>query len=459
MEINKEIQKIVEYQNAILPKHLRKNEQAIMDITSTILNNIQDKRYDFSKYITFNLDQNGKTRTVRMYKPFSTEEILCIYLKRVLDRKFHVTYPNRNVFIRSLFNSTEALKDMSDFTIYRFDFSDFFNSVSGQFVYKKYIQEKNLERYQESILEAFVRQVKFTYAGLNTSNILCEIIAQKFDQLLMQRLSDHGVIFYKRYIDDGIIIFNDYISRSVCDDIINSVIYEIFSQPCYDHVAECKTSLNETKTNYIARRDMKLGDPPCIFDFLGYEFSLTVEKLKKPKKHEVVRFHYGITQRKIDKYTKRIDKIVEEYACAPHKDMELLRHEIKAFTHRTVYRINHYGHYLWKSKGFISNYNELRFRMDLLTPNTEKFLKMAVVDAFSKANVPIPYFLKGNDSESIYSLYNNMKNYKTMLFVEMIGIDKETLIKMCRKIKIALPADADYDAFTREYLIKVRVGH
>lgn len=47
------------------------------------------------------------------------------FLKRVLDRKFHISYPNRNEYIRTLFDTAAAIKDMSDYTIFKFDFSDF----------------------------------------------------------------------------------------------------------------------------------------------------------------------------------------------------------------------------------------------------------------------------------------------------------------------------------------------
>ena len=71
----------------------------------------------------------------------------------------------------------------------------------------------------------------------------------------------------------------------------------------------------------------------------------------------------------------------------------------------------------------------------------------------------MPYFLNvKNTDESIYNLYNNLKKYKTYLFVEKIGINKETLDKMCKQIGI-LDTSKDYDGLVRDYLIKVKVGH
>ena len=185
MEINKELKRIAEYQNSILPRHEKKNEEALASIINDAINAYENRKFDFRSFMRLNLSQNGKHRQVIMYNPFSTEDLLCVFLKRMLDRKFHISYPNRNEYIRALFDTTAALKDMSDYTIFKFDFSDFFNSVSSEYVYYKYIQRATLERYQNQLLLDFVHATKYTYAGLNTSNMLCEIIAQDFDRCLI----------------------------------------------------------------------------------------------------------------------------------------------------------------------------------------------------------------------------------------------------------------------------------
>ena len=82
-----------------------------------------------------------------------------------------------------------------------------------------------------------------------------------------------------------------------------------------------------------------------------------------------------------------------------------------------------------------------------------------MVNAFANQGIPLPYFLKGNETESIYSLYNNMQKYRTQLFVELIGINIETLKKMCKQIGIDAGSEKGYDGLVRDYLIKVKVGH
>lgn len=239
---------------------------------------------------------------------------------------------------------------------------------------------------------------------------------------------------------------NRYVEQNDCLEIVNDVIKEVFLSPQDSKLSPCKTALNLSKVRYIAGRCLAVGGPSEAFDFLGYEFEL--KKILTRQQKQKTEFRYGITQAKIDKYTQKIEDIVKEYVLSPQKDIELLRHRIKAFTHRSVYQISRYKSIVWKNKGFIANYCELRFRMNSLTKATEDFLKNAVINAFTNQGVPIPYFLKGNRDESIYSLYNNMQNYRTLLFVELIGINHGTLKEMCRQIGI----DSDYH---KEILIRV----
>ena len=454
MSITKEITKIIEYQNSTLLLKDRKNETAINSLIQQVIDDYENGNYDFTRFKEINKKQIGKIRHTKSYETFSCEETLCIYLKRTLDRKFHIRYPNRNEYMHSLFDVISALHNMNDFSILRFDFEDFFNTVSSEYVFNKYISKISLERFQIALFENFVTNTKYAYAGFNTSNILCEIIAKHFDEVLALKFKNHGLIFYRRYIDDGILVFNKRMGADLCISIINEAIQEVFFDKSIAVKYNCKTRLNNTKTKYISARDLATLNSSDDFDFLGYQFVLS----PRFDSHNKIKttFKYGITQKKIDKYSKRIDDFVKAYQA--DKDIELLRHQIKAFTCRTVYQLPKYKSLIWKTKGFISNYQELRYRLDCLTDETKDFLENAIDKAFVKNGVPIPYFLKGKKEESIYNLSNNLENYKTLLFVEPIGIGKDTLDKMCKQIGI-WDMTKGYDGLVRDYLIKVKVGH
>lgn len=456
MNIDKEIERIVEFQNSMLTVQEKLNEVELKLVIEKIKDDYWNGSYDFAKFKSVNKKQADKVRRTKTYEAFSSEQILCIYLKRVLDKQFHVKYPNRNEFMHSLFDVINALGKMNDYTILRFDFEDFFNTVSSEYVFKKYLSQSSLERCQLSLLENFVGKTKYAYAGLNTSNIICEIIAQRFDELLKLKFSSYGLIFYRRYIDDGILIFNRYVENGVGLKLINEAINETFYDSDIVGVKGCKTRLSITKTKFIALRNLISMHSTDKFDYLGYEFILN----PKLDGHKIVtKFKYGITDKKIEKYKKRIEEIVKDYIVDRRDNrVEFLRHKIKAFTFRTVYQFNRNKSLIWKVKGFVANYQELRYRLPLLTDSSKKFLNDSVLDAFHKNGLKLPYFLKSRQEESIYNLYNNLKNYKTLLFVERIGIGKKTLNKMCRQIGIDINGK-DYDALVREYLIKVKVGH
>jgi hypothetical protein len=454
MKLKEEIRKIAEYQNSQLPKPEKRSEIALDAIVEKALAAQKNNTLDFSKLIHIRIKQADKLRKIKLYEPFSPEALFCVYLKRILDRKYHPKYPNRNEFMHSLFDVTNALKDMGDYTIFRFDFEDFFNSVSSIYVYYKYLSSCPVERWELDLLKDFAEKTQYAFAGLNTSNILCEIAAKEFDTLLLQKITQRGAIYYRRYIDDGIIIFNQHIEKQECESLICEAINDTFFDINYKTTKQCKTKINASKTKYIAKRDMVTTGNQYCFDFLGYLFVLENE----PRKNKTI-FHYGLTESKRVKYQDRINRIVKEYAESSPRNLELLRHQIKAFSSRTVYQVTRYKTVIWKSKGLISNYCELSPRINQLTYETEYFLKNTVKEAFAHCGLSIPYFLKGDTEKSIYNLYCNLRKNRTLLFVELIGIDRNTLEKMCKQIGVDTTGVITYEKLVREYLIRVKVGH
>lgn len=114
MDINKEIEKIIEYQNSLLLLQDRKNEIALITIIEQVKNDYKNNNFDFSRFKNIPIKQMGKVRLTKTFEPFSCEENLCIYLKRILDRKIHIKYPNRNEYMHSLFDAVSALHNMND---------------------------------------------------------------------------------------------------------------------------------------------------------------------------------------------------------------------------------------------------------------------------------------------------------------------------------------------------------
>jgi len=450
MKITNEMQRAVEHINANTPINTKIDDAQIESYVIQTIANWESGNYDFSTFDSIVLKQGTKKRHVKLYKPFSTENILCQYIKQILDRRFKIKYPNRNKTVHTLFDFLKAVKQMSEFTIIKFDFKDYFNSVSSVYVFEKYIKEQMTDRAEAELITAFTNQTKYSYAGLSTSNLFSEIIAIKFDELIRQAFSQHGLLFFERYIDDTIIILNQHLDRAICDSILNGALREVYYDMSISSAIPCKTKFNPSKFKMVTRRS--LTSAPSSVNFLGYEFFFETDSKGK------TRIQYGITTEKQDKYNARIDEIIEDYKR--NNDVELLRHRILAFASRTVYVSKKYNNNIWKVKGFINNYGELRFLIDtrLLHSSTKAFLKDMITNAFSRNAVSLPYFLIGASDQRGYNLLNNMVANRTLLFVEHVGYGKTGLEKLCVQIGISVSGKG-YGNLVREYLIKTKVGY
>ena len=198
---------------------------------------------------------------------------------------------------------------------------------------------------------------------------------------------------------------------------------------------------------------------PINIDFLGYEFTFSLNQDK-------IDLKYGITEEKRKKYTKRLGNLIKCYSdsdSADYQNMELLRHRILAFSSRTVYLNRYFNSNIWKVKGFISNYGELRYFLEtgLIQNDTEDFLKNIIKDVFFKAHLNA-YFLIGMQ-EKRYNIFENIKMNRTILLVENIGYDYNSLVKLCNKIGIknydSNGKKRGYGTLVRDYLIKIKVGY
>lgn len=459
-EIDRTVKRIAALNKNTMPKTSAEQEQIILDVEDAF----NKSTFNFSNTTSITLSQNGKKRLVKQYDDFfSPENILCQCIKQILDRVFKVKYPNRNKISHDLFSTLSATIQMADFTIVKFDFKDYFNSISSIYVFEKYLKNDLLDRHEIDLIRNFVYSTKYSYAGLCTSNVIAEIIAKHFDEAVRQAFSTNGVIYYERYIDDCILILNEHMEESEVEDILTAILLSTFHDKSFMCV-RCKTKFNKQKFQYVSRRKILLQK--CSIDFLGYEFWLD----SKPSKNKVeITIQYGITLAKQKKYSDRLDSLISSYkdASSPdYKKLELLRHRIAAFSSREVYLTKHFRSSVWRVKGFISNYGELRYLLDtgLIEANTERFLKNAIDAAFDRAGVDKPYFLMGGGKLNCgYNLYGNMKSNKTILLVDHIGYDYKALVALCKQVGIndidASGRRRGYGTLVRDYLIKVRVGY
>ena len=405
------------------------------------LDDITKGRYNFANYNKEVFTQQGKKRVIYSYDLLSNEDILCHYLKKKMDRAFGIKYASRNRIINILFNILPAIKDMNDFIVIRVDFKSFFDSVYSEHVYENYIKESMLRRGDKEFLDEYTKTFKYCYAGLCLSNGMTEIVCRDFDERIKAKFSTYGVFFYERYVDDILIITNKYFSKDLFLKIFDETIKEVFGK------SPVKLNTSADKFAFISKRDLvKESNDKANkyvskknFNFLGYRFEM---QLKKDKK---LTFQYGIADKKIKRYKGLIERAFIDYNI--NHNEELLRQRIKIFSSRVVIaKTIGSSNYDWLTKGVVANYNELRYHMDSLLPDTKRFLRNIYFDLFKKYGYTFPYYLKQSFKEpSIYNIYSNMERNRAIVFEKSIGVSEDTLIEWITKI------DPTYSAFGKDY--------
>ena len=410
---------------------------------------IQTETYDFSSFSREVYSQSGKKRVIYSFPKLSVENMLSHYLKQQLDRAFHIKYASRSKIINLLFNTLVATKNMNDFVIVRADFKSFFDSVKSEYVYEKYILPSIIKREGKQLLEKYVENFKYCYAGLCLSNGMTEIVCKDFDIVLKARLSEYGVFFYERYVDDMLIMFNNYISENRIKNIIRETIIEVFGS------CPVRLSSSPGKFSYISRRNLVSSQN---FNFLGYEFFIL--KTVNGRGDEIIDFEYGIAEKKRTKYSNMIERAFINYKLTGND--EVFRQQLKIFSSRVVIARQILGsNFDWLTKGVIANYNELQNVCDYLNVDTKTFLSDLFYQLLRKYDIKRPYFLpkRTSNEESIYNLYSNMKRNRSLLFEESIGVPKEVVLEWIRKIDPFYSAyGKDYYRIVVEYLEMIKIN-
>jgi len=133
MRFDDEIVRAVKRQAALDDTQPKKTDDELNEIIEAVRSAVSSGTYDFTTSPSQVLTQpGGKKRYIKQYADcYSAGSVLCKCIKQILDKTFHIQYPNRNKSVHSVFDSLKAVKQMADFTIVKCDFKDYFNSVSA----------------------------------------------------------------------------------------------------------------------------------------------------------------------------------------------------------------------------------------------------------------------------------------------------------------------------------------
>lgn len=370
-----------------------------------------------------------KIKDIYIYPDWSNEKILSRVLKSDLDEQFNIKYPRRNDYVEMLFDHVKLLRTMEDFVVYRTDFKSYFESLPTSYIYEHFIQDRLNGREEHELLRKYCDEIPKCYTGLPLSNTFAELIGKEFDMEIQAILHNEGLIFYKRYIDDCIFIFNKFIDKKQCELLILSIMSKVFWKTTGSDECSVDFSTQKGKVQYISRRGLNNSKKES-FNYLGYEFYICPFS-------KCAKIEYGITRNKRIKYTEKVNLVIKSYQ--KHKDMELLRHQLRAFTHRVVYRHEYESHAKWYTFGFIDNYGALRHVANAIENDTKDFLENLIWQQCKSCLGFIPYFVSDRQFKVInprYNLYNTLAKNRALIFEPSnhIGISKNALRGMCKQI-------------------------
>lgn len=320
------------------------------------------------------------------------EQIVLDYYKLLLNMYCNIKFPNRSYIMTELMNLMPILHKYYAYTIYKFDFKDFFYSISSKKSFEYICDSINLKTNEFTFLKNYTKENEELTPGIGLHNSLVELNGNNFD-LEMKKAFKEGFLYYARYVDDCILILDE----KVAEDKLEKTVLNLMKK-CFGN----KITINLDKTEYY-----QSGDVNYKINYLGYVF----EKGQSAKNQ----FKFGIAEKKLKKYKKQIEKIVLEYDG--NKDVEMLSFKLELVFKRIVY----YGtrknsnKYRWQVRGISDSYKELKRFMknnddyDKITNPTEKFFCKTIEEGFRRNGIPIPAKIKNQlkNKKFISCFFNN----------------------------------------------------
>ena len=180
--------------------------------------------------------------------------------------------------------------------IIRTDIKDFYESIPQIDLIKKLNEENLLTFYSKKLISQILKEYKrLSHSekgvprGIGVSAYLVELYMRDIDNLI-KALPD--VIYYARYVDDIIVIFTP-----------GTVVGDRKYLESIDEIIETKFSLtrNRDKTTIF---DHTAASALSSFEYLGYKINFGADSVK-----------LTLTNKKIERYKKRIDSALNSY-CA-----------------------------------------------------------------------------------------------------------------------------------------------
>lgn len=285
-------------------------------------------------------------RSIKGKKAYQAEDIYPYYLLK----RFNVTFKtinslkqaNRNEIVSSI---VALIKDKRPYSIIRLDIEQFYESVNRDIISDNLKQDiaysKSTTNNLEKWFDCFERSnVSGLPRGLSVSASLSEYYLRDFDKNV-QRIE--GVFYYARFVDD-IIIFTTNEPENTIKEVENHLPKGLkFHQS------------NEKRDVLIIPKENNINSENLEFNYLGYEFSIIIEKKKLATK-------VNFSKRKVNNIKTKIVKSLLSFK--ENNDFSLLKSRVCFLTHNyyihNKYRDTKIRSGIYYNYPFITNPEECR---------------------------------------------------------------------------------------------------
>ena len=375
-------------------------------------------------------EKNIKGRWVVVKEYFKKSDIMVLdYYQYLLRERFDIKFPNRDMIINELLDIMPYLFKYKKATIFKFDFKDFFRSIDILKMLKLLEKESTLSFKEYKFIYNTYIQLSNISPGLGINNMLIEILGREFDEKV-ESLYRNNLIYYGRYVDDGILILDSSVTEYSIRNNLMKVMKEVFGE---------KTTFNEEKVCFISLPS-KL-DFNEVINFLGYSFSYDYKAPSPRYQKGKQNFTFGIATTKLEKEMEKIYRIIDEYQST-HKQ-KLLENRLDIYFKRvTFYDQNDR---CWKSIGFSRNYEHIKKMIEFdkerskykfslyLNQETKEFLELKFLEQ-QFPNLPNQLLGQIKNQKFLSSLFNN----KAVILNPKIGLNYARLSEYLRSCDIRI---------------------
>lgn len=227
-------------------------------------------------------------------------------MHKLIKNRYQKVNKNRNFIIDSLINQISFNSELPKkycYTVVRMDIKNFFESVNTHKLYKRIVRSNILNDTAMRKIKQVVFSPKISGLpqGVSFSSLLAEIYLEDFDYNI--KIEFDEILYYSRYVDDILLIFNgNHLNKT--EDII-------------DRVEQLLTPLNLTlNKNEKLEKCLIGGGNEFSFNYLGYNFSNKINKNS---------LDISVSKNKIKKYLQYIEDIFNKFHFSNKNDRDFYK--------------------------------------------------------------------------------------------------------------------------------------